>query len=82
MVKRLDGLSSIIDNATASLGYSKIKDEQKKALHTFMSRKDVFVSLPMLYGKSLCYALLPSIIDMKRSLVEKHISCNGSCHRL
>lgn len=52
-------LSTIIDDAAASVGYTCLRDEQKKPLHTIVSRKDVFVSLPTGYGKSLCYALLP-----------------------
>ena len=51
-------LSSIIDNTAASLGYTRLKVAQKKALQAFVGGKDVFVSLPTGYGKSLCYALL------------------------
>ena len=51
-------LSSIIDDAAASLGYTRLKVEQKKTLQAFVGGKDVFVSLPTDYGKSLCYALL------------------------
>ena len=39
-------LSSIIDDAAASLGYTRLKVEQKKALQAFVGGKDVFVSLP------------------------------------
>ena len=34
------------------MGYT-LKDEQKKALHAFVSGRDVFASLPTGYGKSL-----------------------------
>ena len=64
-------LSSIIDDAAASLGYTRLKVEQKKALQAFVGGKAVFVSPPTGYEKSLCYALLSSIFDMKRGLVEK-----------
>lgn len=62
---------SVINEAATSLGYTRLKNEQKGALHAFVSGKDVFVSLPTGYGKSLCYALLPSVFDAKRGLVEK-----------
>ena len=64
-------LRTIIDEAAASLGYTSLKEEQKKALFSFVTGRDVFVSLPTGYGKSLCYALLPFIFDVKRGLVEK-----------
>ena len=64
-------LSIIIDKAAASLGYARLKQEQKKALYAFISGIDVFVSIPTGYGKLLCYALLPFIFDVKRGLVEK-----------
>ena len=35
------------------------KDEQLNALCAFVRGRDVFVSLPTGYGKSLCYLLLP-----------------------
>ena len=39
------------------LGYACLKDEQKNALHAFISEKDTFVSLPTGYMESL-WALL------------------------
>ena len=60
----------IIDKAAASLRYSSLKEEQKKAIKAFVGGNDVFISLPTGYGKFLCYALLPSIFDMKRRLTE------------
>ena len=64
-------LRTIIDEVAASLGYTSLKEEQKKALFSFVTGRDMFVSLPTGYGKSLCYALLPFIFDVKRGLVEK-----------
>ena len=58
MANASKSLSSTIDDAAASLGYTCLKVEQKKALQAFVGGKDVFVSLPTGYGKSLCYALL------------------------
>ena len=61
---------SVIDEAAASLGNTCLKDEQKKALHSFVSGKDVFVTLPTGYGKSLCYALLPIVFDKIQGIAE------------
>ena len=72
MAEGLKDLRTIIDEAAAPLGYTSLKEEQKKALFSFVTGRDVFVSLPTgLYGKSLCYALLPFIFNVKRGLVEK-----------
>ena len=43
--------------------HDQLKDEQVKALCTFVEGRDVFVSLPTGFGKSLCYVLLPLVFD-------------------
>ena len=32
-------------------------------MSSFVEGHDTFVSLPTVYGKSICYAILPSIFD-------------------
>ena len=53
--------------AAANLGYSVLKPEQELAITSFMEGNDVFVSLPTGFGKSLCYAALPSAFDQLRA---------------
>ena len=65
-----EAIEDLIDNTAALLGYTRLKGEQKMALRAFISGKDVFISLPTGYGKSLCYALIPVIFDMKLGLAE------------
>ena len=55
-----------VRKAGASIGYDQLKDEQVKALCTFVEGRDVFVSLPTGFGKSLCYVLLPLVFDCLR----------------
>ena len=54
-------LDVLIEEATALLGCQSLKEEQKRAVKAFVEGKDVFVSLPTGYGKSLCYTLLPLV---------------------
>ena len=44
-------------------GYERSKEEQLLAIETFVTRSDVFVSLPTGFGKSLIYGLLPAVFD-------------------
>ena len=60
-------LSKVTRTAAASLGYTSIKPEQESAIVSFLRDNDVFVSLPMGYGKSLCYAALSYAFDQLRA---------------
>ena len=44
-------------------GYERLKEEQLVAVEQFVSGKDVFVSLPTGFSKSLIYGILPAIYD-------------------
>ena len=59
-------LSTVIASAAASLRYSKLKPKQYKTVKEFMSGKDVFECLPTGSGKSLCYAVLPTVFNHLR----------------
>ena len=54
---------SVVDNAIAfarrKFTIKALKVEQDKAICAFLAGKDIFVSLPTGYGKSLCFAMLP-----------------------
>ena len=64
----------VILAAAASFSYGSLKSEQEKALEALIGCKDVFVSLPTGYGKSLCYAPLPQIFDMLRTVDKASIT--------
>ena len=56
-------LENIMRSTAALHGYS-LKVEQEQAILLLVKGKDVFVSLPTGYGKSLCFGLLPRVFDL------------------
>ena len=49
--------------------YNDLKDKQKDVITALFKGKDVFVSLPTASGKSLCFALIPKVVDkLKKTL--------------
>ena len=62
-VRGMEAIAEAVRKAGASVGYDQLKDEQVKVLCTFVEGRDVFVSLPTGFGKSLCYMLLPLVFD-------------------
>ena len=56
-------IEDALKSAVTRLGFDEAKDKQKEAVVAFVSGRDVFVSLPTGYGKSLCYSCLPCLFD-------------------
>ena len=61
-----DSVSDIIRAAASSLGYAKIRLLQETAVRAFVAGSDVFLSIFTGGDKSLCYAVLPRVLDMLR----------------
>ena len=57
-------LKKALCEAASKLGYSQVKPVQEEVVVTFLSGRDVFVSIPTGEGKSLCYAVLPWTVDL------------------
>ena len=72
-------IAEAVRKAGVSVGYDQLKDEQVNILCTFVEGRDVFVSLPTGFGKSLCYMLLPLVLDYLA--VESGGGCYFSSHR-
>ena len=56
-------MEAAVESAALDIGIAKLKEEQKRTVCSFVSRNNVFASLPMGYGESLCFALLPLVFD-------------------
>ena len=56
-------IENALQFAVTRLGFTEAKEKQKEAVIAFVNGKDVFVSLPTGYGKSLCYTCLPFLFD-------------------
>ena len=68
-----DRLKAIINKAACKLGFKRLEEEQRSSILQFARGKDVFVSLPTGYGKSLCYIALPKVFDKIRKVRKKSI---------
>ena len=65
--------------AAERLGLPSLNEKQKEAVRTFVTGKDVFVSLPIGFGKSICFQSVPFVLDYLGSsesneVEDKHIA--------
>ena len=57
------GVGRACRESACAMGYANVRDQQLRVVSNFVRGSDVFAVLPTGYGKSLCYALLPSMFD-------------------
>ena len=65
---RTIALSALIREAASRIGYDNVKPKQIEAVLEFCKGKDVFVSLPTGYGKTLIFAVLLSLFNAIRKV--------------
>ena len=59
-----DDLHIAIERVKEALGLTELKPKQVEAISAFVSGRDIFVSLPTGYGKSVIYGLLPKVFNL------------------
>ena len=57
-------LPSTLNLASQCMGIERLKPKQLEAVEVFVSGKDMFVSLPTGYGKSVIFAILPLLFGL------------------
>ena len=75
MAAMMANLDSVVSSAAEAMGIVELKEEQKKAVCSFVCGEDVFVSLPTGYGKSICFGLLPLVFDRIREASGSIVIC-------
>ena len=63
-----DTSERIILDVAEKMGIANLKPKQFQAISAFLSGRDVFVSLPTGYGKSIIFALLSAIFSRIRGM--------------
>ena len=57
-------VSEVISSVAQRLRYNELKPCQHVAVKEFVSKRDLFLSLPTGYGKLFCYTCLPWTFDL------------------
>ena len=60
-----DEMEQLVAEAGRSLGFERLKPQQMSAVLKFMEGNDVFVALPIGFGKSAIFGILPRAFDLK-----------------
>ena len=58
-----DRIELAVAYAASRIGVPSLNAHQKQAVRAFVNGKDVFISLPTGFGKSVCFQSLPFVLD-------------------
>ena len=59
----MGSIAKAMKDALEAMGYSELRDYQRKTIEAYLSGKDVFVSAPTGAGKSVTFELVPYTFD-------------------
>lgn len=60
--------ASVLDEVAKEIGIECLKPKQREAIETLVAGRDLIVTLPTGYGKSIIYAILPTLNDKIRGI--------------
>ena len=69
-----DRVEQAMRYAAERIGIPSLNEKQKEAVRAFVGGKDVFVSLPTGFGKSVCFQSVLFVFDPSRCLVQKVVT--------
>ena len=76
---KMHSAERMISYGIKRLSIEQLNGKQREAVVSFVEGKDVLVSLPMGFGKSICFQILPFVLDYMSSpspgeVVDKYIA--------
>ena len=76
----MQSVEGAISYGAKRLSIKQLNGKQREAVMSFVEGKDVFVSLPTGFGRSICFQILPFVLDYMNSpspaeeVVDKYIA--------
>ena len=59
----MEGVEDVLSFGLRKLGYSELRESQRKVIEAYVSGKDVFFRSPTGSGKSLCFEIAPFVFE-------------------
>jgi len=59
----MEGVEDVLSFGLRKLGYSELRESQRKVVESYVSGKDIFFCSPMGSGKSLCFEIAPFVFE-------------------
>ena len=59
----LEDMEGVLNFGLQKLGYSKLRDGQRRVVEAYLTEKDVYFCSPTGSGKSLCFEIAPFVFE-------------------
>ena len=73
-------IDEVLSSVARRFGLERLKPKQQEVISTFVQGRDVLVSLPTGYGKSIIYAALPFVYDSIKGMVVLNVVSLHNVH--